>query len=78
VLGIGGMRMLEAIHVEPLYYHMNEGHSALLTLELLSKSKRDVEFTWDAEHVYNNETVRGKCVFTTHTPVEAGHGQIRL
>jgi starch phosphorylase len=73
VLGIGGMRMLEAIHVEPLYYHMNEGHSALLTLELLSKSKRDVEFTWDAEHIYNNETVRGKCVFTTHTPVEAGH-----
>ena len=73
VLGIGGMRMLEALHVEPLYYHMNEGHSALLTLGLLNKSKRDVESTWDDEQVYNRETVRGKCVFTTHTPVEAGH-----
>ncbi|MFQ6077968.1 MAG: alpha-glucan family phosphorylase, partial [Thermodesulfobacteriota bacterium] len=48
-------------------YHMNEGHSSLLTLELLNERRREEEPIWDFE------TVRDLCVFTTHTPVPAGH-----
>jgi starch phosphorylase len=61
VLGIGGVRMLEASGFKIRKYHMNEGHSSLLTLELLRKN--DV----------NLDKVRDVCIFTTHTPVEAGH-----
>ena len=60
VLGIGGVKMLEAAGFKIGKYHMNEGHSCLLTLELL-KNNLDLN------------TVRDLCVFTTHTPVEAGH-----
>ncbi len=59
VLGIGGTRMLEALYFKIGKYHMNEGHSALLTLELLKNNNFDIE------------TVKRLCVFTTHTPVEA-------
>jgi starch phosphorylase len=66
VLGIGGVKMLESLGCVNLRkYHMNEGHSALLTLELLKKSKASNKI----------EDVRKKCVFTTHTPVPAGHDQ---
>ena len=61
VLGIGGVRMLEALGFGIRKYHMNEGHSSLLTLELLKQNGMDVN------------KVRDLCVFTTHTPVEAGH-----
>ena len=61
VLGIGGVRMLEKLDVDVRKYHMNEGHSSLLALELLRK------------HDMNVNKVRNACVFTTHTPVEAGH-----
>jgi starch phosphorylase len=61
VLGIGGPRMLEALGISIRKYHMNEGHSSLLTLELLRRCEMDVD------------KVREMCVFTTHTPVEAGH-----
>jgi starch phosphorylase len=68
VLGIGGARFLKELEYEPSVYHMNEGHSAFLTLELLHEQmlagknlKRAVE------------EVKKKCVFTTHTPVAAGH-----
>jgi starch phosphorylase len=61
VLGIGGARMLEASGFSIRKYHMNEGHSSLLTLELLRRYKMDVD------------RVREMCIFTTHTPVEAGH-----
>ncbi|PVX26842.1 MAG: alpha-glucan family phosphorylase, partial [Candidatus Bathyarchaeum sp.] len=60
VLGIGGTRMLDALGFTISKYHMNEGHSALLTLELLRN------------HEYNVEDVRNHCISTTHTPVEAG------
>jgi glycogen phosphorylase len=63
VLGIGGVRILENIGFKIQKYHMNEGHSALLTLELLGKFSPD-----DAV-----KKVREKCIFTTHTPVPAGH-----
>ena len=59
VLGIGGMRMLEALKLEVKNYHMNEGHSSLLTLELLKRNDM------------NADLIRSLCIFTTHTPVEA-------
>ena len=59
VLGIGGTRMLEALEYSISKYHMNEGHSALLTLELLRRYGLDIE------------NVRRHCIFTTHTPVDA-------
>ena len=61
VLGIGGVKMLEAASFKIGKYHMNEGHSALLTLELLARNGRKLD------------EVRDVCIFTTHTPVEAGH-----
>lgn len=73
VLGIGGTRMLDELGFEIKKYHMNEGHSALLTLELLKRYKRDIEEVWDERLVWDIEKVRSLCVFTTHTPVAAGH-----
>ena len=63
VLGVGGIRILEKIGMEPEKYHMNEGHSTLLALELYRRSSAKNPI----------EDVRKKCVFTTHTPVPAGH-----
>lgn len=67
VLGIGGTRILEALGCDSIQkYHMNEGHSALLTLELARRfeGKKNLK-----------QQVRNHCVFTTHTPVPAGHDQ---
>lgn len=70
ILGIGGVRMLNELgYTEIKKYHMNEGHASLLTLELLNELKRKEEPVWDFERV------RDLCVFTTHTPVPAGHDQ---
>jgi starch phosphorylase len=66
VLGIGGVRAIESLGYRTIdKYHMNEGHAALGTLELYDQVK-DVE------------KVREQCVFTTHTPVAAGHDQFDL
>lgn len=73
VLGIGGVRMLHELGFEIKKYHMNEGHSSLLTLELLNRYKRPIEDVWDEKLVWDVEKVKDLCVFTTHTPVEAGH-----
>jgi glycogen phosphorylase len=73
VLGIGGTRMLEKLGFVIKKYHMNEGHSALLTLELLQRYRKDIEEVWDERLVWDLDLVRRLCVFTTHTPVEAGH-----
>ncbi len=74
VLGIGGVRMLEALGYTSLRkYHMNEGHASLLTLELLRRTRRSIEDVWDESLIYNRDEVRQLCVFTTHTPVDAGH-----
>ncbi len=72
LLGIGGVRMLRALgHSELMRYHMNEGHAALLTMELLDEeAKRAGRASVKGEDI---EKVRSKCVFTTHTPVPAGH-----
>lgn len=73
VLGIGGVRMLDELGFEIKKFHMNEGHSSLLTLELLKRYKKDIEEVWDERLVWDIEKVRSLCVFTTHTPVAAGH-----
>ena len=68
LLGIGGVRMLRALGIAPSVWHANEGHSAFLTLE------RVREFVQQgATHAEACETVRQSTVFTTHTPVPAGH-----
>ncbi len=68
VLGIGGLRMLRALGVEPDVYHANEGHCAFLMLELLRERLDAGDALEDAE-----DWVRERSVFTTHTPVMAGH-----
>ena len=70
ILGIGGVRMLRALGYHRISrHHMNEGHASLLTLELLKNRKRNQNPVWDLDGV------RRTCVFTTHTPVPAGHDQ---
>ncbi|MEN2994087.1 MAG: alpha-glucan family phosphorylase [Thermodesulfovibrio sp.] len=73
VLGIGGIRILDELGFEIKKYHMNEGHSSFLTLELLQRFKKPIEEVWSEELVWDIEKVKNLCVFTTHTPVEAGH-----
>ncbi len=73
VLGRGGFLLLKALGFTMKKYHMNEGHAALLTIELLLRHKRDIESVWDENEVWDVERVKELCVFTTHTPVEAGH-----
>ncbi|MEX2489080.1 MAG: alpha-glucan family phosphorylase [Pseudomonadales bacterium] len=73
VLGIGGVRMLQALGFEISRYHMNEGHSALLALELLRRGAVARQDLRRGESPYNVIDVREMCSFTTHTPVEAGH-----
>jgi len=75
VLGIGGVRMLHALGFRVFQYHMNEGHSALLTLELLRHHEYPPEDLRPGEPRYDVPEVRELCTFTTHTPVEAGHDQ---
>jgi starch phosphorylase len=76
VLGMGGAGMLRALGISASLYHMNEGHSALLTMCLL-------EWQLDGRKIFeidesDLEAVRRKCVFTTHTPVPAGHDKFPL
>jgi starch phosphorylase len=74
VLGLGGVRMLRALGYNSLTrFHMNEGHASLLTVELLYEQARKANRkTIVAEDL---EAVRRQCIFTTHTPVPAGHDQ---
>jgi starch phosphorylase len=71
MLGIGGVRLLRRLGIEPHVFHLNEGHSAFLTLELAREIRQ-------AEGVRFDEAarrVRERCVFTTHTPVAAGNDE---
>ena len=70
VLGLGGVAMLKACRHDLTTYHMNEGHSALLGLALLEGHGDDLEETL--------KRVRRHCVFTTHTPVPAGHDKFPM
>jgi len=73
VLGIGGLRILQALGFCIRSYHLNEGHAALLALDLLRRYPRPVDQVGPSELHYDVAPVREACVFTTHTPVEAGH-----
>jgi len=75
VLGVGGLRALRAAGFDVSTYHMNEGHSAFLALELLRQTERKQEKVQARESIYYLPRVREQCVFTTHTPVEAGTDQ---
>jgi len=68
LLGIGGVRVLRALGVQPSVYHMNEGHSAFLILELVREKMAEGKKFAEALEISKHQ-----CVFTTHTPVEAGH-----
>jgi starch phosphorylase len=70
VLGIGGVRLLRKLGIDPSVYHLNEGHAAFSTLELVSEY-----LAANPEKTFPNaaQVVRRKCVFTTHTPVAAGN-----
>jgi len=72
VLGIGGVGLLRSIGVKNANsYHMNEGHAAFLTLALLEEQLALRKYTVPVEADF--EVVRRRCLFTTHTPVQAGH-----
>lgn len=73
VLGMCGVRLLRKMGFAIKKYHMNEGHASLLTVELLLENKRDIESVWDEDLIWDFEKVKNLCVFTTHTPVDAGH-----
>ncbi|HEY9844987.1 MAG TPA: alpha-glucan family phosphorylase, partial [Candidatus Caenarcaniphilales bacterium] len=69
LLGIGGVRMLQVLGLNPAVYHLNEGHAAFAILEL---ARLEIQRT--GKSFYDVEaSVRERCVFTTHTPVPAGH-----
>lgn len=77
VLGIGGLRMLRALGYEHIdRFHMNEGHSSLLVMELLLEQARAAGRTVVSPE--DVATVRQRCIFTTHTPVPAGHDQFPM
>jgi starch phosphorylase len=68
VLGIGGVRVLRALGINPVVWHANEGHTAFMILELI---KEEVEKGASFDEAL--EKTKAKTVFTTHTPVPAGH-----
>ncbi|HKW58119.1 MAG TPA: alpha-glucan family phosphorylase [Candidatus Acidoferrum sp.] len=77
LLGVGGVRMLRELgYADLTRYHMNEGHAALLSLELLGEEA--VKAGRAAINGEDIEKVRAKCVFTTHTPVPAGHDRFPI
>ena len=70
ILGIGGVRLLRKLDLAPSVFHLNEGHSAFLTLEL---AREFLETNPDASFDQARDSIRTHCVFTTHTPVADGN-----
>ena len=73
ILGLGGIRLLRALGVRVQTYHLNEGHAAFLILDLLNRYRFPAHDVRPGEPLYDLAMVRKRCVFTTHTPVDAGH-----
>ena len=71
LLGIAGVRLLRKLGVSPHVFHLNEGHSAFLTLELA----REIVEAEQQPFAAASERVKQQCVFTTHTPVAAGNDE---
>src|SRR6185295_17832529 len=74
LLGIGGVRLLKKLAIQPGVFHLNEGHSAFLTLELA----RELIQTEGLSFAEAAALVRQRCVFTTHTPVAAGNDEFEI
>ena len=68
-LGVGGTRLLKALKINPTVYHMNEGHSSFLILELIRSIMEEKQVSFEIA----KDIVTSKTVFTTHTPVPAGN-----
>ncbi len=73
ILGLGGVALLHSLGCKPEVYHMNEGHAALLSIALLEEHLAGKPLSQATED--DRQAVRKQCVFTTHTPVPAGHDQ---
>ena len=69
ILGMGGVEVLDALGIKPTVYHMNEGHSAFLTLKLIENIIKEKKISFEIA----KDIVSSKTVFTTHTPVPAGN-----
>lgn len=69
VLGMAGVELLKSLGMEPTVYHMNEGHSAFLTLKLIEDIIKEKKVSFEIAR----DIVSSKTVFTTHTPVPAGN-----
>ena len=69
VLGVAGTRLLKKLEITPTVYHINEGHSSFLTLELIRTIMEDKKISFNLA----KDIVSSKTVFTTHTPVPAGN-----
>ena len=76
VLGLAGVALLRALGVKPEVYHMNEGHAALLGIGLLEEHLGGTPLSQATEA--DVAEIASQCVFTTHTPVPAGHDQFGL
>lgn len=77
ILGLGGMAVLRALGYKKIKaFHMNEGHSALLALALLEEKKQGEGL--GTVNIEDIDAVRQQCVFTTHTPVPAGHDKFPI
>ena len=74
LLGIGGVRLLRQLGIDPHVFHLNEGHSAFLTVELA----RELIQSGTPGFAEAAKIVREKCVFTTHTPVAAGNDEFDI
>ena len=73
LLGMGGVMLLNELGITPSVYHMNEGHSAFLILERIRSLMNGYHLSFEEA----GEIVRSSCVFTTHTPVDAGNERFR-
>jgi starch phosphorylase len=68
ILGVGGMKLLETLHISPTIYHMNEGHSSFVVFEVIKKFMKDKNVSFEIA----KEMASASTIFTTHTPVPAG------
>ena len=73
LLGVGGVKLLRALGVQPSTFHMNEGHAAFLTLELIRE-----KIAAGKTFAQASAATKTECLFTTHTPVEAGHDRFSV
>ena len=74
ILGIGGIKALDALGIKASVYHMNEGHSAFCALELIRNLMQSENLSFDNAR----EVIAASTIFTTHTPVPAGSDRFSL